>query len=349
MNIKKLLVTLGVCIIGLFIIGEVSTFAADKSLVLEVRSNQNPYRSQWIDVFSSIPAKDVKRIEYVSGKVKKASSKKWKYAITVDFYDGDDEGTEGSFDVYNNGTYSVRLTTKSGKKYVKTVKVKSMLPASADSNKEAVIKKISKPDKKGTYTITVDYLYPYNKTYDEVVGIKVGDTIDFFGKEATVTQLYTYGEDYELVPITAFDDSCQVIVCKPKNYKDFYPDAIYGDNPDSYSFGLLNEGGIFIAYDDYEYQDDAYVPVNFAYRSDVKLKAGKNTKVQLAYYDRERYPDGCVISMKEYVALKDNSDLQEEYGVYLYNETNFYIFDKYDKKAKKHTDVAEIIQEIYTP
>ena len=349
MNFKKLLVALGAFILGIFLLGEVSAHAASKQLVLKLRSGQNPYKAQWIDVTSSVLTKDISKVEYVSGKVKKASSKKWKNAIPVATFSLDDEAFEGCIEAYENGTYSVRLITKSGEKYVKTVKVKTKFPASENSNKEAVIKKISGPDKKGSYTITVDYLYPYNKKYDEINGIKVGDKLDFFGKEATVTRLYTIDEDDEFVPITVFDDSCYAVICKPENYKDFYPNAEYGDDPETYSFGLLNEGGSFVAYDDYEYGSDAYVTVNFVYKADVKLKAGKNTKVQPAYYDRSRYSDSCEISMKEYVDLKGDDSLKEEYGIYTYGEMTYYIFEKYDKKAKKHTDVVDILQEIYYP
>ena len=62
-----------------------------------------------------------------------------------------------------------------------------------------------------------------------------------------------------------------------------------------------------------------------------------------------KYYDGCEISMKEYLALKKDHDLYEEYGIYVYDGINFHIYLKYDKKAKKHTDVVDILAEIYTP
>ena len=247
---------------------------------------------------------------------------------------------------------AVRLTTTSGKKYVATIKVKNILPASFNSSKEATITNVSGPDKKGNYTITVDYLTPYNKNYDELNGLKVGDTLDFNGKETTITAMYSLTDDYDLEPISAFSDECVGIICKVKNWKDFYPEdeADYRSYPENQIFGLYRSyDGIYYAYDDYEYAPDCYVLLGYSYPSQVKLTVDKKTRIYPAYVDYNKNPDGCEITADVYFAAIGNKELQEELGFYIYEGTTFSIYEKYNKKTGQHTDVVAEIREIYTP
>ena len=351
MKLRKLLTSLALCLFGIILIGSIPTEAASKKIKLTPSTKKDTYEYVYVDVTSTIKAEEVTKVEYQFGKVKKTADKKWKDASALYFYENDDGSTISWFNAYYNGTYSVRISTKSGKKYVKTIKIKNILPASTNSNKEATITGVSGPDKKGNFTITVDYLTPYNKNYDELVGLKVGDTLDFSGKETTIISMYSLSDNYELVPMSAYDDTCVGIICQVKNWKDFYPEDEweYRKDPANQVFGLYSFGGLYYAYDDYEYAPDCYVMLGYTYPSQVKLKVNSKTKVYPAYVDREKYPDGCELTAEEYFSLIGNKDLQDQMGIYIYEGINFKIYEKYDKKTGQHTDVVAELHEIYTP
>ena len=356
MKLKTILASLAicaVCVLGLLFAGSKPVDAATKQIVFDpgATATGDAYGSLYIGISSPIKAESVKKLEYQYGKVTKTSNKKWKNATPLPVYNDDDGTTISYVYVYGNGTYSVRLTTTSGKKYVKTIKVKNIVPVSQNSSKEAIITDISAPDKDGNVTITVDYLTPYNKNYEELVGTKVGDTLDFGGKKATIVSMYELDDSYDLVPITSFTDECKGIICKANNWKEFFSsDEDYRENPQNQMFGLISfDGGLYIAYDDYDYAPDCYVKLSYVYPSGVKLKVTKDTVVIPAYVDHIKNPDGVQLSISEYVALKADKELQDEMGVYINDSITYEIYEKYSKKKGTHTDVVDIIHEIYTP
>ncbi|MBR4344868.1 MAG: hypothetical protein IKP88_19550 [Lachnospiraceae bacterium] len=352
MKLKFILSGFFAFLLGIFLVGSIPADAASQNVILTPSTKQATYTYVYVSVSSPIEADKIAKIEMQYGKVTKTSNKKWKNTEAVDFYSDDDGSTIGYFYVNVNGTYSVRLTTTDGKKYASTIKIKNILPASANSAKEATITKISsKPNKKGYYTVTVDYETPYNKTYDELVGLKVGDTLSFNGKDTTIISMFAIDDNYDPVPITSFSDACRGIVCQVKDWKEFYPESEdYREDPQNQTFGLISrDGGLFIAYDDYEYAPDCYVKLGYTYPAQVKLKINKNTKVYPAYFDREMYPNGCEITADVYLSLLTNKDLADQLGIYIYPGTTFTIFEKYNKKTGKHTSVIAELHEIYYP
>ena len=352
MKLKKLILTLVLSLLGVLFISGTQIYAATKKIVLEPSTTKDTYEYVYVSVTSPIKAENVAKLEVLAKKVTKTSDKKWKKAESIYFYANDDDTTIGYFYAGSNGTYSVRLTTNTGKKYVMTIKINNLLPSSENSAKEATITGISGPDKDGNYTITVDYETAYSKTSKELKGKKIGDKLDFNGKKATITAMYSLDDNYELKSISAFDNNCYAVICQTDNWKEFYDENSeeYRSDPSNQLFGLISyDGKIFYAYDDYEYAPDCYVTLGYTYPSQVELKLNKDTIVKPAYIDREKNPNGCEITADLYVSMIGNQELQEEYGIYIFDGTVFRIYEKYDKKIKKHTDIVDVLAEVYYP
>ena len=352
MKLKKLLAAFVFAVLGVMLIGSIETQAKSNMITLTPSTKKECHRYCYINISVATSEDNIKKLEYQYGKVKKTANKYWKNTEEPYYYE-EDGSVNARIYADINGYYSVRVTLKNGKKYVKSIKIKNMKPCSFNSSIPAKIKSISKADADGNYTMTVDYYAAYNKTYDEVYGTKVGDTLDFMGKEAKIVKMFKLDGDGEPVEIKKFEDGCRLIVCAPKDYHDFYGDEYkeyYEDNPEHTYFGLLSiDGSIYKAYEDYDLYGDNYVTLDFVYASDVKLKINKNTRVSLAYADSEKYGLDCYISGKKYAQIRRNGAKPEDEGLNVFEGTEFHIYEVYDTATGDFTDVVSEMIEIYTP
>ncbi len=349
---KKLITGFFLCVLAVIALGTVSAKAAAKNITLKKSTNKTVYDYMFIEVYSSLKEADIAKIEYKQGKIKKTADKYWKDSELAEyFYTNDDGKVETSFLIYSNGTYSVRITTKSGKKYVKSIKVKNFGMTSENAHCSYFIKKISGPSKKGNYTITCDVKEQLTTSFNTFRGTKTGDTVDIGdGKYVKVLEYWKMDENYQVYKLDKYDDEVGVVVVRPKNPLDFYDKleeyVDLDEQPAYYDFGFINDSDYeetLNAYSDYAWWDggDYYVPV-FNNLGTKKFIVTKNTNVKLAY--SSNLPE---ISGTDYMQLR--LDQKEIEGVYVPDDVELRIFEKYDKKTKQFTDVAAEIKEIYMP
>ena len=348
MKLKKLILGLFLCIICAATIGGVNASAKSKKIKFIPETKKETFR--WLDVkmIISVKESDIEKIEYQYGKVKKTADKYWKDASIYDYYyEGEKKNTtEGSLSVYENGTYSVRVTTKSGKKYVNYIKIKNLGTPSENCEHTYTIKNVSKPDSNGNYTVTFDIKTEFNATFSDFEGSKVGDIVYVDDKPLVIQAFKKMDENNNISSQDKWDESVQLIVVVPKNFADFYEGEMleyYEEYPEYADFGFLPGyyDCEYIAYDDYEYWDcdNYYVPF-YKVLSTKDFKVTKDTNVKLAY-SAERY-----ISGKDYFAIYTGE--KEIEGINVYKGIDFNLYEKYDKK-KGFTDVISELQEIYTP
>ncbi|MBP5331237.1 MAG: hypothetical protein J6Y89_05240 [Lachnospiraceae bacterium] len=307
-------------------------------------------------VYVKTSLKDVVSYEIAEGKIKKTADKYWKKAVyhnaDYSYYDSETGITEFPFDVYKNGTYSVRVTTKSGKKYVNYIKISHIEPVSDRGKLVANIKKISKPDSKGNYTITVDYKDELTVSESLFEGTKVGDVVSVGGREVEILDFMTQNADYETTSQKKYDENVECVVVLPKNAGDFYDleaNSYIAENPKNADFGFIRNADTFIAYDDFEYWafgGDYYVNLYDTVYAGVKLKVTADTLVRLAYANRDLYGDIPTVSGTDYCAAWKGTKKLED--AYVYTDLDLHIYEKYTKK-KGFTDTVSEIVEIYTP
>ncbi len=358
MKLKKVITGLFLCAIAVIAAGGIYTNAASKKVTVYMESTVTTHSGEYIYVLTSIKKKNVASIEYKAGSIKKTADKYWKDAEDITFYTDDETGkTKAGFRVYENGTYSVRVTAKSGKKYVKRIKINNIEPCSDRSILDARIKEFSGPDKKGEYTITVDYYGLVTVEASKVLGRNLGDKVRI-GDRGIAKIVEILGEDsdheYTVQQTKVQATSCVVLI--PDDPKSFYgiksedDDIYYSYN--GYRFGLFMSysGDVFVACQAYdepeEYRDELYDKVY----SNVKLKVNDKTVIRPAYTEWSKYGMKTVtLSVSEYLALRNNRELQEEKGIYVYEGVGVWIYESYDKKTGEFTDYVSEIVEIYTP
>ena len=357
MKLKKLLAGFFLCIATALVLGGVSAQAASKKITLTPSTTKETF--EYLVVYVSTPIKEdnIASIEYKPGKIKKAADKYWKDAETESWFYLDEETgkTTASFWVYENGYYSVRITTKSGKKYVKSIKIKNLGVLSENSNHVYQIKKISGPSAKGNYSIIVDCMETLKARYDDFRGTKIGDTV-LINDEIYVTVIdfrKLDGEGY-YTSQDKYDDAVDCVVVRPKNPADLFELKEYVDlkeNPDYYDFGFINRSDYeehLVAYSDYEWfctDSDYYVPIYYSLGT-IKYIVTKNTNVKLAYVDSESGAPS-MISGTDYMEIRLGK--KEIKGIFVPDDVELKIFEKYDKKKFEFTNVVSEIKEIYMP
>ena len=352
---KKLITGFFLCLLAVVALGTVTAKAASSKLTLKKSTTKTVYDYMFISIYSSLKEADIDKIEYKQGKVTKTADKYWKDADNAQyFYTNDDGKVETSFLIYSNATYSVRLTTKSGQKYVKSIKVKNFAVTSENSESSYFIKKISGPSAKGNYSITCDVKTQLTTRYSTFRGTKKGDTVNLGGgKYVTIIEYWKISKNNEIYKPNKYDDEVAVVVVRPQNPADFY-DKLYDninleEQPSFYDFGFINDSNYeetLNAYEDYAWFEggDYYVPIykNLGTR---KFIVTKNTVVKPAYMSSSLGYDE--ISGTDYMKLwlgKKQID-----GIYIVKDVELKIYEKYDKKNKEFTDVAAYIKEIYMP
>lgn len=360
MKSRKLFGFLLLCMLCILTIGAVSVSAASKKIKLKATTTEATHNYVNIDIFFSGKDTDIEKIEYKKGKTTKTADKYWKKAtpVTYFYYSDNSKKTESYFMVEENGNYSVRVVLKSGKKYVKTIKIKNILPKTERSNYDAAITEISDPDSKGDYTITVNYYSMLTLDPKEVLDKKPGDIIEVGNRgKAKILEIYTMDSSYyytekqdEVVP-----ESCVILL--PEDPKTFYnitsedQDTYYAYN--DYKFGLIQNNSwnnfvACIAYDEpEEYREEMYDTVY----KDVKLKVNKDTVIRPAYYDHEKYGyNGLEINIEKFLKLRNSLDLQQKEKIYITSSTfSCWIYEAYDNETGKFTDYVSEISEIYSP
>ncbi|MBR4725413.1 MAG: hypothetical protein IK071_06485 [Lachnospiraceae bacterium] len=356
MKNKKILAGIFLLILAVLIPSGISSQAAvSKKIKLTPWLTTTTHGEVVVDITASI--KNVVSIDIAEGKIKKTADKYWKNANTEkDFsYHKDTKTTEATFWARRNGTYSVRVTTKSGKKYVNYIKISNLEPTSERGEMVANITNVSKPDSKGNYTITVDYKAELTAEPEIFEGTKAGDVVSIGGRDVEILDFLTLNENYEAVSQRKYDDKVECVVVLPKNAGDFYDlsndmNSYLVEDPTAADFGFVRIGGdIFYAYDDFEYWafgGDYYVNLFDTVYSGVKLKVTADTFVRLAYADREKYGDIPGISGTDYCAIRRGT--KELEGVYVYDDIDLHIYESYSKK-KGFTDTVSEIVEIYSP
>ncbi|MCR5684614.1 MAG: hypothetical protein K6G81_04225 [Lachnospiraceae bacterium] len=356
MKLKKLFTGLLIVILAVMIPNAVSAKAStSKKITLSPWVTEKTHGMVVVDVYASL--KNVTGIEVKKGKIRKTADKYWENSEIEDYwyYDKETGITNSSFYAYENGTYSVRLTVKSGRKYVNYIKISNLEPVSERGQLTANIRKVSKPDSKGNYTITVDYKKELTVSYECFVGAKVGDVVSIGGREVEIKDFQTMNEDYEIVSRKEFDEYVDCIVVLPKNAGDFYDLNEYSyllENPDHADFGFIRsfeDRDTFVAYDDYEYWTDGsdyYVHLFDTVYTGVKLKVTKDTLVRLAYADRDFYGDKPTISGTDYCAARLGTKKLE--NAFIPENLDLHIYEAYSKK-KGFTDTVSEIVEIYMP
>ncbi len=353
MKFKGLFVGILLCILAVLIPQGVSAQAAiSKKIVLTPATVNETHGSVWIDVSAKL--KNVVSIEVKRGKIKKTADKYWKDCEKEDiylYYNKETKTTESTFFAYENGTYSVRLTVKSGKKYVNYITVKNLAPVSERGKMTARITGVSEPDSKGNYTITADYKANITMSFSDLKGKKVGDVISVNGRKVEITRILTMDDAYTTKEQKKVDDNTECVVVFPKKASDFYDtsDEYYSyilENPDSAAFGFIrsfNSKDVFVAYEDYDYWADGgdyYVPLTDTVYTDVKLKVTAKTNVKLAYSPTDR------LSGTDYFAVWNGT--KEIEGVYIMPQVDVHIYEKVSKDGQFTDTVSEIV-EIYTP
>ncbi len=351
MKLKKLfggLVLCLLCLVTFAVFKSEPADAAEKVITLSMNYGKKTHTYDFIDVHIALKENDIKKVEVKEGKIKSTSNKKWKNSVEkyFDSCTDDPNCTTASFHVVENGYYSVRVTTKSGKKYVQSIKVKNILASDYLSICYSRIKDISKADKKGYYTLTADIYYQLAAEDSNVLGKKVGDTVDVDGFECTITDVLRFDDNGDPEHLTVVEDySCRPVLTT--DAYEYFPES-FKDDP---YFGLVgNEtsGGYFFAYDDYAW-DDCYSEFCSLLYKDAKFSINKKTVVFPAYYDMEKYGARYTINADTYIALRGNEKKQQKLGIHFYDSTDWILYAHYDAKTDEFTDYLDEIYEIYSP
>ncbi len=353
MKLKSFLAGLVLCLVSVLLISaETASAKTSKKIVLTPETTMETHKSLFIDV--EISLKDVATLECVNKKVTKTADSLWKdsEAMTSFWYDEDSGKTKTTLYVEENGTYSVRAITKNGKKYVNFIKVKNLAPVDEDVKLEGMIRKISKPDKKGNYTITVDFYEQISLEPSAFKGKKVGDTLSVGGRMVTIMSMHKMDKDYNVIDMKQFDESTEMIVVRPKKATDFWNVELNEwvlDAPENADFGFIKSysGDEYLAYSDYDYweAEGYYCDMSDLAIKGAKFKVNGKTTVRLAYSFGDDAPK--YISGTKYLAIKQGKETVE--GVNVYDGVSVYIYRKYNKKTGKFTNVVSEIKEIYMP
>ena len=356
MKFNKFLAGFFLAVVAVLALGTVSAKAASKKITLTPSTKKDAY--QYLVVYIETSLKDVVKMEYKAGKVKKAADKYWKDSEELEYFYTDEETgkTKQSFLVYDNGTYTVRVTTKSGKKYVKSIKIKNLCLLSENASCVYRILKVSNPNSKGNYTITVDCKRQLTAPYSLFRGTKVGDTVKLAeGAKLKIMEFRKYANGAYTTQ-DKYDDDVTIVVVRPLNPSDLYntdEDYPYSieESPNYYDFGFINDSDYeetLNAWIDYEWYDDGdyYVPLYYSMGTK-KFVVTKKTNVKLAYVDWTVENAPKEISGTDYCAIRKGT--KEIEGVYVYDTVDVSIFEKYDKKTNSFTNVVGEIKEIYTP
>ena len=352
MKLNKILATLFLCAIAVLTVHGVSANAASKKVKITPSTKEYKLDSLKLTVSASFKEENVEKIELKKGKVKKTADKYWEDAYSESFSYNKKKGkTEAEFYIHDNGTYSARVTTKSGKKYVKSIKVDNIVVQSEHSEQIKTITDISSRDSKGNYKIKVDFKYPLNTSSNTFEDTYTGDTIYLPEGPVVIQDFMWKDENGDIKHQDYWDEYIQCIVVLPKNPADFYDmekcDYLY-DNPEHADFGFLpgDYDNEYVAYDDYEYWDDGdyYVPLYRTIYSGIEFKITGKTKVKLAYSE-EGAPN--IISGREYFDIM-TGHAEEIEGVHIYGDLNYYLYEDYTEKDG-FTDVVKYLVEIYMP
>ena len=348
MNLKKLIAGFFLCIICAATIGGVSVNAKSKKIKLVPETKNETFELLFVDVIVSLKPSDIQKIEYQNGKVKKTSDKYWSNACELEyFYEGSKKNTtEVSLNVYYNDTYSVRVTTKSGKKYVNYIKIKNLGVPSENCLHTYSITDVSEPDSNGNYTVTVECKTELNATYSDFEGTKVGDTVYIDEKPVIIQEFRVMDTSGKTKSQNKWDESVGLIVVVPKNFSDFYEGEslkFIEEYPEYADFGFItgDYDNEYIAYDDYEYWEaEGYYVALYKVLSTKKFKVTKDTNVKLAYSEKR------FISGKDYFAVYRGDKTID--GINVYKGLDYRLYEKYTKKDG-FTDVISELVEIYTP
>ena len=343
------------CIAAVLVFSSGTALAkVSKKITLKPETTLETHNTLKIDI--TVDAKNVKSIEMLGKKVTKTADKFWKDAIPVlgFYFDKELKKTVASEWVNTAATYSFRVTTNSGKKYVNYIKISNLAPVDEEALLEASIKKVSKPDKNGNYTITVDFFRQIALEASEFEGRKVGDTFDIDGRTVTIVSMKTLDKNNEEVELKQYDEIVQCIVVRPKKVTDFWDtkkDTWVLDSPENADFGFIRDfsGDVFEAFIDYDYWNggDYYVEMNDIAIKGAKFKVTDKTTARLAYVDYQKESLSRYITGTKYLAIREGKESIE--GVYVYKEVGVYIYRKYNKKTGKFTNTVSEIVEIYTP
>ena len=139
MKLKKLLAAFVFAVLGVMLIGSIETQAKSDMITLTPSTKKDCHRYCYIYISVATSEDNIKELEYQYGKVKKTANKYWKDTEKPYYYE-EDGNTVATIYADTNGYYSVRVTLKNGKKYVKSIKIKNMKPCSFNSSIPAKIK-----------------------------------------------------------------------------------------------------------------------------------------------------------------------------------------------------------------
>ena len=357
MKLKKILgglVLCLLCILTVAVLDNKPTDAAEKVITLSMNYGKKTHTYDLIDVHIALKESDIKKVEIKEGKIKSTANKKWKNSTVYAVYECDDDPNCSSCSHYvdTNGYYTVRVTTTSGKKYVKSIKVKNLLNNCYLSQCYSQIKNISKADNNGNYTLTADVYSQLGARVDDVLGKKVGDTIIvsdtfmFEEFECTITDVIRfdgYGEPEHLD--TVEDYSCRPVLTT--EYCDLFTEY-FKDDP---YFGLVfnnTTGAYFMAYDDFAW-DDCYSEFCCLISKDAQFLIDKKTLVFPANYDMQKYGFRYTIDAETYIALRGNKKKQQKLGIIIYDSLDCRLYMHYDSKTDAFTNYLDEIFEIYSP
>lgn len=351
MKLKKILgglVLCLLCILTVAVLENKPTDAAENIITLSMASGKKTHTYDYINAHIAIKASDIKKVEFQQGKVKSTSDKKWKVCVEWDFTECEDD-PDCSFSTVSvgaNGYFSIRVTTVSGKKYVKSIKVKNILDNADLCEFRAVITNISEADKDGYYTLTADLYEQFAAHVSEVIGKKVGDTINIYGFDCTITDIIKFDENGEIQHVKKVTDyTCRPILTT--EYNNSLPKS-FKDNP---YFGLVclyATHEYFNAYDDYEWED-CYSPFCYKYDTNTKFRVNKKTKVYLADYDFTQYGSRYYLPANKYISLIGNTKKQEKLNIHIYDHPEYYFYPSYNAKTDEASDYLEEIEELYSP
>ena len=243
MKLKKVLLGCLLCLMTLFVMGGVPAEAASKKVKLVPSVTYETHNGYFVKIKIALAEGKIASVEYQKGKVKKTADKYWSGVSSKAWrdYNDDKKNTYYSFDVTENGYYSVRVTTTKGKKYTANIKISNIAPKSDDSRRMAFISKVSKPDSKGNFTVTADYYTQLTAIRSEFAGNGRGDVITIDGRKVEIIDFYKKEGYSDAVLQDSFNDETGMVVVKPVDPKDFADiKDDYCDNP-------------FITYDDCRY------------------------------------------------------------------------------------------------
>ena len=358
MRIRKVLLGLLLSAVMVLALSGVYAEAATlKNVILIPTITHETHESYTIYIQTPIAYNEVKSIDFQKGKVKKTANKYWKNADLnlTPRIDGETGYTQTSFYISENGYYSARITTKSGERYVNYIKISNFAPVSEDSEYVAKIKKVSKPNSKGNFTITVDYLTPLVATESDFSGKNIGDIVNINGREVEILEFNDL-DYFEIIGQDNFDKNTSMVVVKPVDSKDFSDivndssEKVFAKNPDA-AYGYIRGGdGVFTAYLEYDSWDggDFYGLLYETVKSGIKYKVTSKTNVKL-YRINWQYKDAkLTMSGKDYLAIRKGIKEQVEWA-YVSKTASMRIYQAYDKKTGEFTNVISEIIEIYKP